>query len=249
MSLRIVVADDEAMARLRLCRLLSQIEGNTIVTECRDGRELIDAMESHALDLVFTDIEMPGMDGFHAVSRPNRSGGPLLVFTTAHPQYAARAFDMHALDYLVKPIESERLVECLRRAHQARLPGAAAPSETSDAAPSTLWRRRFFVVDGAKHTFVEAHEIDWIEAADYYACLHVGGKRYLVRQTIQRLAGTLDPTRFVRVHRSAIVHVERVRHMVREGRRGGYLVLTDASRVPVSSAYWADVLNVYAENG
>ncbi len=246
MSLRIVLADDEPTARLRLRRMLSQIEGNTIVAECRDGRELIDAMESHDLDLVFTDIEMPGIDGFQAVSCPNRSDGPLLVFTTAYPQYAARAFDVYALDYLVKPIESERLLECLRRAHQARLPLAAALSKASDAAGSTRWRRRFFVVDGVKHTFVEAHEIDWIEAADYYACLHVGGKRYLVRQTIQRFAGTLDPTRFLRVHRSAIVNVERVQHMVRNGRRGGYLVLTNASRVPVSSAYWADVLRVYA---
>ena len=246
MTLRIVLADDEPTARLRLCRMLSRMEGNTIVAECRNGRELINAMEFHVLDLVFTDIEMPGMDGFRAVSRLNRSNGPLIVFTTAHPQYAARAFDLYALDYLVKPIESERLVECLRRAHQARLPLAEALSDSSDAAPSPRWRSRFFVGDGAKHTFVEADEIGWIEAADYYACLHVGGKRYLVRETIQHLAGTLDPTRFVRVHRSAIVNVGQVRHMVRDGRRGGYLVLANGSRVPVSSAYWANLLSVFA---
>ncbi len=249
MSLRVVLADDEPAARLRMRRLLSRIGGNTIVAECRDGRELIAAMESHVLDLVFTDIEMPGVDGLDAVSRPIRSDGPLIVFTTAHPQYAARAFDMYALDYLVKPIESERLVECLRRAHQARRPIEGALPETSATALTTTWRHRFFVVDGAKHLFVEAHEIDWIEAADYYACLHLDGRRYLVRQTIQHLAGTLDPTRFVRVHRSAIVNVERVRHLVREGRGGGYLVLTNASRVPVSSAYWADVLSLYAGKG
>ena len=247
MSLRIVLADDEPTARLRLYRMLSQIEGNTIVAECRNGRELVDAMESHVFDLVFTDIEMPGMDGFHAVSRLNPSDGPLIVFTTAHPQYAARAFDMCALDYLVKPIESERLVDCLRRADRARL--AAALSHASDATPSTHWRSRFFVVDGAKHTFVEAQAIDWIEAADYYACLHASGKRYLVRETIQHLVETLDPTRFVRVHRSAIVNVERVRHMVREGRHGGCLVLANALRVPVSSAYWPKVFRVLAGDG
>ena len=239
MSLRVVLADDEPIARMRLRMLLAQIGGNTIVAECRNGRELMVAMERNELDVVFTDIEMPGMDAFQAVARPNDGEGPQIVFVTAYPQYAARAFEIHALDYLVKPIESKRVAECLQRAKRVlSAPQPAAHSESSNAAETATWQRRFFVTDGAKQFFVETGEIDWIEAADYYACLHVRGRTYMIRQTIQSLTELLDPARFLRAHRSAIVNLDRVQQLVRDGRRGGYLVLTDQSRVPVSSSCW-----------
>ena len=243
MSLRVVLADDEPIARMRLRMLLAQIGGTTVVAECRNGRELIVAMEGNDLDIVFTDIEMPGMDGFQAVARLNDAEGPQIVFVTAYPQYAARAFEIQALDYLVKPIESRRLEECLRRASRVKsAPHAAATSQAGDAAEITIWQRRFFVTDGVKQFFVEANEIDWIEAADYYACLHAGSRAYLVRQTIQSLTGLLDPACFLRAHRSAIVNLDRVQQLVRDGRRGGYLVLTDQSRVPVSNSCWKGLL-------
>ncbi len=244
MSLRVVLADDEPIARMRLRMLLAQIGETTVVAECRNGRELIVAMEGNDLDIVFTDIEMPGMDGFQAVAaRLNNAEGPKIVFVTAYPQYAARAFDIQALDYLVKPIASERVAECLqraKRAHSAR--HAAAASQAGYAAEVTTWQRRFFITDGVRQFFVEANEIDWIEAADYYACLHSGSRAYLVRQTIQSLTELLDPACFLRAHRSAIVNLNRVQQLVRDGRRGGYLVLTDQSRVPVSSSCWKGIL-------
>ncbi len=245
MSLRIALADDEPMARARLRMMLSQLGENTVIAECRNGRELIDNMQRHALDLVFTDIEMPGMDGFQAVCRPYGHEEPLIVFMTAYPQYAARAFDACALDYLVKPLESDRLAECLRRVRRAMSTSERDGFPEGRGSEGRDTRQyRFFVADGTKHTFIEASEIDWIEAADYYACLHVGKRAYLVRQTIQRLSETLDSDNFVRVHRSAIVNVTRIQHMVRDGRRGGHVILTDESRVPVSDSSWRRLIAV-----
>jgi two-component system LytT family response regulator len=241
---RVVIADDEPLARSSLRRLLGAHPEIAVVAECRDGREAVRAIAELGPDLVFLDIEMPELDGFGVIREVGPARMPAVVFVTAHREFAVRAFEVHALDYLVKPFSDERFEVALDRALRrlgeahaldwarrlAALVGDAPPSP----APAREFTNRFLITVGNRAVVVTASDVDWIEASDYYAALHVGAKRHLVRESLNQLEATLDPRQFLRVHRSAIVKIERVRELERGPDGTLTVVLQGGTRIPVS---------------
>ncbi|HZF68852.1 MAG TPA: LytTR family DNA-binding domain-containing protein, partial [Gemmatirosa sp.] len=226
---RALVVDDEPLARAGMRGLLADDPDVALVGECANGGEAIAAIRTHAPDLVLLDVQMPEVDGFAVVREIGVARMPVVVFVTAFDQYALRAFDAQALDYLLKPFSDERFHQALGRAkeqvRQRRLgalsgqlaallgvagstPAAAATAPAGPAGPAPA--TRFEVRLGDRRLFVAVTDIDWIEASDYYVRLHAGGRSHLLRETLQELETRLDPRRFVRVHRSAMVAVDRV---------------------------------------
>jgi two-component system LytT family response regulator len=254
MKLTTIIADDEPLARERLRFLLSSDDEICIVGECRNGREVVTALKERRIQVLFLDIQMPGRGGFEVIEQIGPAHMPVTVFVTAHNQYALKAFEVHALDYLTKPIEPERLQATLARVKE-RVASSAALSnqEQLKSALESLgngagarrdYPRRLLVPGGRKDSFVNVDEIEWIEAADYYCCLHVGAKSLMLRETIKQLAETLDPEKFVRIHRSIIVNVDRVQEIFREGRSEGSVSLTNGQRLKMSKAGWQQLLVV-----
>jgi two-component system, LytTR family, response regulator len=220
-SLRVLVVDDEAPARRRILRLLRSEQGVQIVAEADSGECAISAVEKHRPDLAFLDVQMPGLDGFGVVQRITsaRNGKlPRIVFVTAHDQYALRAFEVHAFDYLLKPVAEERFREALRRAREQH-------AQCSDAFASRLTEMiekmqretgfpdRLLVQEENRSIFVPVREISWIEADRNYLVLHCAGKTHTLRGTLDSLQNTLDPKLFVRVNRSSLVRLDAVREL------------------------------------
>ncbi len=222
--MRVLIADDEPLARRGVRQLLAAHPDMTVVGECRNGAETLRALDTLDPDLVFLDIQMPGMNGFEVLRIRGPQRMPLVVFVTAHDQFAVRAFEAHALDYLVKPLNVERFAAALSRVRERREMMAAAR-----AARYTALLERLVVATPSGELIIPVADIDWIGADDYYACIHVSGKRHLLRESLATLESRLDPRRFQRVHRSAIVRLDRVREL-----RGDELVLRDGATVPVS---------------
>lgn len=254
MKLKTLIADDEPLARERLRFLLSSDSEIDLVCECRNGKEVITALKADRFDVLFLDIEMPGSDGFEIIQQIGAAHMPVTVFVTAHNHYAVKAFEVHALDYLTKPIESERLQVALRRVKERVTQQAAfMTQEQLQSALRALreengtrreYPARLVVPNGTRDTFVNVDEIEWVEAADYYACLHAGAKNLMLRETIKQLAETLDPKKFVRVHRSAIVNIAHVREILREGRNEGWVFLSSGQRIRMSKTGWQNLLAV-----
>jgi two-component system LytT family response regulator len=179
---------------------------------------------------------------------------PITVFVTAHNHYAVKAFEVHALDYLTKPVEPERLQAALVRVKERIASQAALMTQeqlksvlaalSNGATEREAHPKRLLVHNGSKDLFVSVEEIEWIEAADYYACLHVGPKNLMLRETIKQLSDTLDPRKFVRVHRSAIVNIDHVREILREGRNEGWVLLSNGHRLKMSKIGWQNLLAV-----
>ena len=254
MKLSAIIADDEALAREGLRLLLAEDPDIEIIQECSNGRETIAAVKEQQADVLFLDIQMPGKDGFEVIHQVGMSKMPVVVFITAHNEYAVKAFEVEALDYLTKPVETERLQNTLRRVKeraashaapitQEQLKSVFAVLNNGSIAP-VPHPQRILVPNGSKDVFVAVDEIEWIEADSYYSGLHVGPKRYLLRETIKQLASTLDPKKFVRVHRSAIVNINYVREILREGQNEGWLVLSKGHRIKMSKAGWQSLLDV-----
>jgi two-component system LytT family response regulator len=254
MKLKALIADDEPLARERLSFLLSGQEEVEVAGECRNGKEVIAALKKSRFDVLFLDIQMPGRNGFEVIEQIGPAQMPVTVFVTAHNEYAVQAFEVHALDYLTKPVEPERLQATLVRVRE-RIASQAAlmtheqmksvlNSLENGGVPRQDFPKRLLVHNGARDSFVNVNEIDWIEAADYYACLHVGTKSFMLRETIKELSNTLDPAKFVRVHRSVIVNVEQVSEIFREGQSEGSVVLKNGQRLRMSKAGWQSLLAV-----
>jgi two-component system LytT family response regulator len=252
MKIKALIADDEPLARERLSFLLSGQEEVEVAGECRNGKEVIAALKKSRFDVLFLDIQMPGRSGFEVIEQIGPAQMPVTVFVTAHNEYAVQAFEVHALDYLTKPVEPERLQATLVRVRE-RIASQAAlitheqmksvlSSLEKGGVPRQDFPRRLLVHNGAKDSFVNVNEIDWIEAADYYACLHVGVKSFMLRETIKELSNTLDPAKFVRIHRSVIVNVEQVSEIFREGQSEGSVVLKTGQRLRMSKAGWQSLL-------
>jgi two-component system, LytTR family, response regulator len=229
-TIRAVIADDEVLARRTLRVLLAEAGDVTVVAECRDGREVIEALRSLTPDLLFLDVQMPGLDGFEALDASLPARPPATVFVTAHEHHALRAFDAEAVDYLLKPFDDDRFGRALRRARdevrRRRLVALAAQLAPADATPprpsappsldaGSHGGTKIMVKDGRGVELVEPDAIDWIAAEGYYSELHVGARSLLLREPLQDLEASLDPARFVRVHRSTIVNVSRVRRVDR----------------------------------
>jgi two-component system LytT family response regulator len=249
MKLRTVIADDEPLARERLKLLLSSDAEIGIIGECRNGKEVVAILKSNQIDLLLLDIQMPGSGGFDVIEAVGLANMPMTVFVTAHNEYAVEAFEVHALDYLVKPIERPRLEEALTRVKErVRLQEAfLARQEISSvlkalqaAAGQGPYRQRLLAKNPNTDSVVS--DIERIEAADYYVCLHAGGKRHLLRESIKTLEAKLDPSKFVRLHRSAIVNIDHVREIHRDGRTDGWVLLSTGERVRLNRAGWQKLI-------
>lgn len=252
MTIKTVVADDEPLARERLTRLISADPDLEVVQECRNGKEVLQVLLSREIDLLLLDIHMPGLGGFDVLREMGTRKLPMIMFVTAHDQYAVQAFEFHAVDYLLKPIEPVRFRNAIRQVKerikmeaalvtQERFATALTTLESLTTAGSTL-PARFVVRSGSKELFVPVSEIAWIEAADYYVCLHVTDKKHLLRESIKKLETQLDPRKFIRIHRSAIVNIDCVREIHREGRSEGWTLLANGDRVRMSAVGWQKLL-------
>ena len=218
MNMRALIVDDESLARAALSRLLKRDNGITIVGECADGESAVRSIRQIKPDVVFLDVQMPEMDGFQVIECVGVEQMPATIFVTAFEKYAMRAFDASAVDYLLKPFLADRLSRALARARDRwqnrqdkdsakRLFALLSNRYQSD------YIRRLAVACGGRIVFVAVEEIDWIGAEDNYAILHVGRRVYEVRETLQALMEKLDPGEFIRIHRSTIVNVRRIREV------------------------------------
>jgi len=224
--LKTIIVDDERLARRGLALRLQHFEQIEVVAQCVDGHEALKAIAEHAPDLMFLDIQMPGMDGFEVICQLQADTMPMVVFVTAFDQYAVEAFRVHALDYVLKPIDEERLGEAVARAierqgqqesnrDKAKLVELMqARSGTSDdrqlvdsPEPGPQWPDRLTIKDGSKFRFVKVADIEWVDAAGDYMCVHARGETHIMRTTMKRLESTLNPETFLRVHRSSIANV------------------------------------------
>ncbi len=249
-TVRALIVDDEPLARrgVRVC--LQSAQDVTVLGEFADGPGAIEAITELAPDLVFLDVQMPGLSGFDVLERVPRERWPLVIFLTAYEEYALRAFDAHALDYLLKPIDDDRFAIALNRARQ-RLDERAAGAvvKRMDAllherrlaslspVPAANYLQRFAVKTGSRTILVPAEEVSFLEAEGDYVCLHAGGRKHLIRAALGDLEQQLDPTKFVRVHRSTIVAVSRVREIHTLSSRDYLLRLTDGAELRMSRNY------------
>jgi two-component system LytT family response regulator len=244
MSLRVLIVDDEPLARDRLRGFLAAEDDVEVIGECSNGLEALTAIRIARPEVVFLDVQMPGCDGLEMVQRLPQTGRPLIVFVSAHERYALEAFQVEAVDYLLKPFDRERLGQALRRvnAQRATPPAeAAAPERTpAPSAVTSLQERVAFKADG-KIVFFRAGEIIRVEANDNYVMLYLADSRLLVRETLTALEARLGPAGFVRVNRSALVQLEKIRE-VQPALNGDYtVVLSDGTKLPLSRNLRAEV--------
>lgn len=227
---KVAIVDDEPLAREGLRTLLRGDRDVEVVAECADGQAAIEAIRRTKPDIVFLDVQMPDLDGFDVLRALAGEPLPAVIFVTAYDKYALKAFEVHAVDYLLKPFHDERFAEALARAKARR-----GENMTERIARLLDERKpkimRVLVKTGGRVLFIRADEIDWIEAADYYVKLHVAGKVHMLRESMAALEGRLDSDVFFRVHRSAIVNLERVRELQPFSRREHVLVLRDGTRL------------------
>ena len=237
--LRVAIVDDEALARSLLREYLVAVPDVEVVAECANGFEAVRAVAEAAPDLLLLDIQMPKLDGFEVLELVEEDVA--VIFVTAYDEHAIRAFEVHAVDYLLKPFAPERLVKALDRA-RARLGQRQQPSAAELAAvarPPGAKLERVLVREGAKVHVIPVAQLDVVEAHDDYVCLRVQGKEYRKQETLAALAARLDPMRFVRVHRSFVVNVERLGRIELYAKDSRIAILTDGSRLPLSRAGYA----------
>lgn len=241
--MRVLVVDDEPLARRGITSRLTRHADVELVGEAADGETALAAIVTHAPDLVFMDVQMPGMSGLETLRSLAPSERPMTVFLTAYDRFALHAFEVHALDYLLKPIDDDRFAEALDRARDALVSRRAMAQQPRLQAllagepDAPKYAQRFTVRVGHRVAVVAAGEIDWIEAMGDYAGLHVRGKAHLLREPLHKLALRLDPTQFVRIHRSTIVRVDRIAEMQTLSNRDCLLRLRDGTPLRASRTY------------
>lgn len=245
MNIRVLVVDDEPLARVGVITRLSTYSDMMVVGECSTGEEARAKIPQVSPDLIFVDVEMPGISGLDLLRELPKEQARCIVFLTAHEEYALDAFNVEALDYLLKPIDDERFAACIDRARRMlslhrqeanfkRLYGLLTyPSEKDKR--SVI--KRFPIRLGNNFTFVQVGDVDWIEGLGDYAGLHVGGRTHLLRESLTSLEARLDPTQFVRIHRSTIVQVEHIARIDPSANRDAVLTLRDGKTLRVSRTY------------
>ena len=212
---RVAIVDDEPLAREGLVQLLSRMPDVAVAGVFASGAEAVAGLAASPADVVLLDISMPGMSGLEVATTLAAANGPAVIFVTAHDEHAIRAFELEALDYVLKPVSPERLRQAIERASR----GAT----------------RLIVREVGQIVVVNVDDVSWIEGSDYYARLHTAAKVHLMRETLTSLAARLDPARFMRVHRSAIVNLARVRKVEAGERGAGTVVLSTGERIPVTA--------------
>ena len=242
-KIRTIIVDDEPLARRGIRAQLENEKDFEVISECRNGQEAVNVIETASPDLVFLDVQMPELDGFGVVDavRPDRM--PAVIFVTAFDRYALRAFEVHALDYLLKPFDDVRFSAALQRVRQhierndigdlgRRLQGLL-----DDLQPRPRYADRLVIKSAGRISFLSVAKIDWIEAADNYVRLHAGSESHLLRETMNNLETKLDPHQFLRIHRSRMVNIQRIKEM-RPLFRGEYdLLLKDGTRLETGRGY------------
>lgn len=254
-----VIVDDEPLARDCVRIALDDHPAIRVVAECADGRSAVEAIDELRPDLVFLDVQMPGMDGFGVIEEVGVERMPVVVFVTAYDQHALKAFEIHAADYLLKPFDDARFATCVEHAvERVRQSDVGALSRTlagvlrelpgplQDDAGDSRWATRIMVRERDSIRFVPVAEIDWLEGAGNYVRVHAGSASHLIRATLAGLSERLDPRRFVRIHRSTIVNVERISE-VQPWAGGDYVaILHDGETLKVSRSYRDDLLKPLA---
>jgi two-component system, LytTR family, response regulator len=241
--IRLVIVDDEPLGRTVIREMLRGEAELEVVGECANGHEAVAVIQAQKPDLVFLDVQMPEVDGFEVLSALAAQPLPLIIFVTAYDQYAVRAFEVHAVDYLLKPFDRERFSKALQRAksylQQARgnevNERILALLEERQAKPKHL--ERLVIKANGRVFFLKTDEIDWIEAEGNYVCLHVKRESYLLRETISGLEVQLDPQKFSRIHRSQIVNLDRIKELQPWSHGEYHVLLQDGTQLTLSRSY------------
>jgi two-component system LytT family response regulator len=241
-KIRTLIVDDESLARDRLRQLLQNEPEVEIIGECSDGHTAVATIQKKSPELIFLDVQMPELDGFGVIESVGAESGPVIVFVTAHDKFALRAFEIHAVDYLLKPFDRERFQKALHRAlEQVKHRESSTLIERQAALIAELKSprsgERLAVKSGGHLVWLRMDEIDWIGSADNYAELRVGGKSHLLRETMTALESRLDPKVFVRISRSVIVNAQRVREIHRLFYGGFELTLQNGTKLTLSRRY------------
>ena len=241
---RTLLVDDEPLARERLRNFLAREPGVELAGECAHGAEAVERIRTVRPDLVFLDVQMPGMNGFEVLEQLGDDLPPAVVFVTAHDHYAVRAFQVHAVDYLLKPFDRDRLHLAVTRATERLARNAAQPdlparnaAMAADLRAGATQPERLPVRSGSRVSFVQFSEIDWIGSADNYVELHVGRHAHLIRETLTSMAGRLPADQFVRISRTAIVNLRRVRELQPLPHGEYQVTLTDGTRLTLSRSH------------
>ena len=237
-----LVVDDEPLAREIIREMIRRDAEISVIGECGNGMDAVTMIETERPDMVFLDIQMPEMDGFAVIEAVGAQDMPVVVFVTAYDQYAVNAFKVHALDYILKPFDWERFADALLRA-KSQIRRESDLSDKLDALLRQMRKKhdfveRLIIKTNGRVIFLRTEEIDWIEAEGNYVRLHVGKDSYLQRDTIGGMEAKLDPTQFPRIHRSAIVNIDRVQEL-RPWFQGDYcVILRNGKELPLSRNYW-----------
>lgn len=239
-----LIVDDEPLARKFVRRMLEKHSSVEIVGECGNGQEAAGAITEKKPDLVFLDVQMPEMDGFTALETVGTAALPQIVFVTAYEQYAIHAFEAAALDYLLKPFDQPRFDKAMTRVYekfadreQARTEQKQIAALLENVREKPTYLERLVVKTGGRIIFLKTSEVDWIQADDKYAHLHTGNKSHLVRQTLGALEAQLDPQKFIRIHRSAIVNIERIKELQPMFTGEHTVVLENGTKLTLSRSY------------
>jgi len=247
-EIRALIIDDEELARHVLREMLQSHPDIRIVAECANGFEAVKAVAQHQPDLLFLDVQMPKLSGFDVLELLEHD--VCVIFVTAYDEYAMKAFDVHAVDYLLKPVGLERLNAALDRA-QDRIGKKMPPVHelAASARPPERFLERIVVKDGTRVSLVPVSKLDYVEAQDDYVALATQGTKHLKQQTIASVEAGLDPARFVRIHRSYIVNFERVVRIEPFGKDSRVAILTDGKRLPISRAGYARLKALMDDRG
>jgi two-component system LytT family response regulator len=241
--IRVLIVDDEPLARRRIRELLRDDAEVEIIGECAGGPETVAAVRAHAPDLIFLDIQIPGLDGLAVSEALGGESGPLVIFVTAYDQYAVKAFAVRAVDYLLKPFDRGRFAQALARAkEQLRGRRTVEASEQirtllGELRAQPQYLERLAIKTDGRVLLLRTEEIDWIEAEGNYVRIHAGKQTALVRETLSHLEARLDPRKFPRIHRSQIVNIDRIQEMQPWSHRDYRIILRDGTRLTLSRSY------------
>ena len=243
MSIRAIIAEDELVA-MECLKSMAEANEIHVVAQCSDGKETLRALRNYRPDLLFLDVQMPSLDGFGVLSELEPGSLPAVIFTTAHDQYAVRAFDCNAVDYLLKPFEEDRFRRAVDRA-KAALENRSGPHTLTKELVSALQQvghvqtspRRLAIRSAGEVTLLRVDEIDWIEAAGNYVHIRVGGNIHVLRNTISAMEGQLDPAKFLRIHRSLNENVDRIQRLESCGYGEYLIVLHNGKKLSLSRRY------------